>query len=469
MKNSNELLAKKLKKEAIECVQTLSTHGLPNLSRTKYKFIKFMWSCLTILSAGLSIYFIVKTLSEYADFNVTTEVKLIYSDNQPIEFPSVSICNYNQFSTDFSLQLIDELIKTKFNYSFNEIFDPNFPNQNLTFMAKYYLKHNESKYLFQNVNMSKREEYTLSIRDSLKYCRFANSICNYTDFDWFFNSKYGNCYKFNGKGLKTINKNNQENGLFIELLLRHPQKIDALGFGKGLYLSIDSSNLDTYSDFENLIEISAGVQTSIKLEKSLFQKYPRPYSNCDFYNDLSINDDSSLNSQQQELYQQIKQANFSYSHSFCVVFCRHKMMSQLFECKFKANSLQVPNVNYCPSSSNANNSIIENETSNFNNITNTCSKLCPRECETIKYDMDIYINKFTKMDIDYVKYHNNLTNDSVDIENLVILKIFYGSMSYMSYKEWPSMSVFGLISNLGGILGLFLGITCIFLFNYKII
>ena len=90
MKNSNELLAKKLKKEAIECIQTLSTHGLPNLSRTKYKFIKLMWSCLTILSAGLSIYFIVKTLSEYADFNVTTEVKLIYSDNQPIEFPSVS-------------------------------------------------------------------------------------------------------------------------------------------------------------------------------------------------------------------------------------------------------------------------------------------------------------------------------------------------------------------------------------------
>ena len=83
--------------------------------------------------------------------------------------------------------------------------------------------------------------------------------------------------------------------------------------------------------------------------------------------------------------------------------------------------------------------------------------------------MDIYKNKFTKMDIDYAKYHNNVTNDSVDIENLVILKIFYGSMSYMSYKEWPSMSVFGLISNLGGILGLFLGITYIFLFNYKII
>jgi hypothetical protein len=100
------------------------------------------------------------------------------------------------------------------------------------------------------------------------------------------------------------------------------------------------------------------------------------------------------------------------------------------------------------------------ETNHFNNITNKCSKLCPRECETIKYDVDIYINKFSQMNIDYVKYHDNITNKNVDsvIENnLLILKIFYGSLSYMSYKEWPTMSLFGLISNLGGILGLFLG------------
>ncbi len=94
------LLIEKMKKEAIECVETLSTHGLPNLSRTKYIFIKLMWLLLTILSAGFSVYFILKTLTEYAEYHVTTEVRLI-NQEEPLEFPTISICNKNRFTTNY--------------------------------------------------------------------------------------------------------------------------------------------------------------------------------------------------------------------------------------------------------------------------------------------------------------------------------------------------------------------------------
>ena len=66
---------------------------------------------------------------------------------------------------------------------------------------------------------------------------------------------------------------------------------------------------------------------------------------------------------------------------------------------------------------------------------------------------------------DFIKYENDQLNeglnyDTIERDDLLILKIFYSSLNYMSYKESPSISIFGLISNLGGTLGLFLGKYC---------
>ena len=269
LENENKLVIEIIKKEAIECVETLTTHGLPNLSRTKYTFIKFIWLLLTISSAGVSVYFIVETLAEYSEYNVTTEVRLINAE-ESLEFPTISICNKNRFSTNYSKDLVNDLIKSEYNQSFEEFFYSNNTKQKLDYLVEFQDYH--ASKLFQNIGINEREKYTLSMKDALLYCQFDQKDCTYSDFEWFFNSKYGNCYKFNSNGLKMISKENYENGLIIELHLKNPEELDVLDFQHDLFVSIDSKNLDTYSDFENLIEISTGFQTSIKIQKSLFQK-----------------------------------------------------------------------------------------------------------------------------------------------------------------------------------------------------
>ena len=109
---------KRIKTEAIECVESLSTHGLPNLSRSKYKPIKFMWLVLTIGFAGSSFYFIIRSLIDYFHYNVSTEVRMIYEND--LEFPSISICNKNKFSTNMSIDYIKQLTRIQFN---NKTFD----------------------------------------------------------------------------------------------------------------------------------------------------------------------------------------------------------------------------------------------------------------------------------------------------------------------------------------------------------
>jgi hypothetical protein len=447
---------KRIKTEAIECVESLSTHGLPNLSRSKYKPVKFMWLILTIGFAGLSFYFIIKSLIDYFHYNVSTEVRMIYEND--LEFPSISICNKNKFSNNISIDYIKQLTRIQFNNkTFDEILDSKFENlSNLSFEIKNYFKNTEAKNLFSNIEMQNREKYTFPIRQSLQLCKFNNNDCSYLDFEWFFNQKYGNCYKFNGKGLRRTSKVNQEDGLFLEFFLGHPKEIDKLGLGKGLYISIDPPKVDTYTDFENLIEISTGLETNILIEKSLFQKYPKPYSNCDF-NEETV---SSLNTEEKYYYDKIVKANFLYSHSFCDVFCRHIEMSNIFTCKYKANSLEIPNVNYCNSSSFE---LSNRENQVYENVTNYCTKMCPKECDSTLYKSYVFTTSYSPMYIDHMKQSLNKRNrnseENIDREDLVLLKIFYGSLSYVLYKETPSLSSFGLISTLGGILGLFLGLN----------
>ena len=455
MLKDDKKLVELIKKEAIECVETLTTHGLPNLSRTKYTFIKFIWLLLTISSAGVSIYLIIKTLAEYLEYNVTTEVRLINAE-ESLEFPTISICNKNRFSTNYSVEMIRELIKTKYNHSFEDFFHPNFSNSFLSISEKIFLQENETKYFFSNIEMNEREKYGLSIKDSLKYCRFMNQDCKFSDFEWFFNSKYGNCYRFNPIKPNKRTKENNEDGLTIEILLKNPKELDILDFEKGLYVSIDSNNLDTYFDFENLIEVSTGFQTNIKIQKSFFQKYPKPYSNCDFRDGLV----DSITLEQKELYNEIIKANFSYSQSFCLVYCRHRLYYHQFSCKFRANSLTVPNVKYCKPSEDL--KLLERESNYHQSATDSCLQTCPIECETIKYDTDIFITKYPNIYLKYFQHFGDIKDkEEITSQDLLKLKIFFGSLNFMSYNESPSMSVFGLVSNLGGILGLFLGKNCL--------
>ena len=92
--NDNQIISK-IKLESIESIQSLTKHGLPNLFRTKFISSKIYWFILTLTSTIISVYFIFKTMSEYYKYNVTTKVRL--KDLDQTEFPTISLCNKNQF------------------------------------------------------------------------------------------------------------------------------------------------------------------------------------------------------------------------------------------------------------------------------------------------------------------------------------------------------------------------------------
>jgi hypothetical protein len=104
-----------------------------------------------------------------------------------------------------------------------------------------------------------------------------------------------------------------------------------------------------------------------------------------------------------------------------------------------------------------------------NYLQDTCLPQCPLECNSTKFTYDLSFNELLgDAYVDAIKEKGNLSGDFIqrNIENthvsqasVVSLKIFYESLAYKVTSESPQMDVVSLVANIGGNLGLFLGVS----------
>ena len=103
-------------------------------------------------------------------------------------------------------------------------------------------------------------------------------------------------------------------------------------------------------------------------------------------------------------------------------------------------------------------------------IKKKCSLLCPLECDSVTYDFSIYNSEFpTELlynlfisDKEFVgKYFRNESDISYEKfkERAIALNVYYPQFSYTVITELRKIPIIDLFSNIGGTLGLFLGIS----------
>ncbi len=265
---------------------------------------------------------------------------------------------------------------------------------------------------------------------------------------------------------------NAKYGLIIDFYVGQHDDINKIGLERGIYLSINRNNTNPYQDFRNMIDISPGIESNILVERSIFQKSPKPYSNCDFDQDKSqyppkqfFNDLTYFN--------QVIEANYPYSQDICLEICELDYIKSKCNCTLAISSIRLPSsMKYCKTQ-NETKCIIEmnenltNNSNSIQSIRDICLTKCPIECKRTRYDSYVSTSRYPKLLVDIfkreLKKSNRLFNEE-NLENeLIRLKIFFGSMSYVNYQETPSMNLFDLVSSLGGTLGLFLGRLNVFI------
>ena len=437
-----EPLLKLIKSNVIHIGMISSANGIPNALNTKHNFIKYMWIVFFLISTGACAYSIIKSFQQYFQFDVVTKVRLI--NEIPSTFPKITICNRNPLSTNYTL--------------YNDIM--NMKNTNVKLLDYNVLLKYNSPY----VTNEDRKKIGYSLEDMLISCKFADVVCNASDFEWKFDKFFGNCYDFN-TGRNSFNqtipiKKNYNSGfragLQLELYVGMPEYLEQYSPFKGAIIYI--SNTTSSPRFLNEILVSPGVETNIAITKTFVTQKDYPYSDC-------ISDFSNVDS---ILYKSLINANLRYTQQDCYSQCLQKNVEKNCGCF----SSLFPSINLkSPCITSADSACLFKVRMDFfaGKFNDECSSLCPLECDRVLYSYSI--SSSTSISEKYAEqyYFNNpviksnfplrnVTFDDIK-KSLVNVKLFYEGLYFTEISETESQTVFDLISNIGGTLGLFIGMS----------
>ena len=107
-------------------------HCYPKIFQYKLVLARLFWSICFLLLASLTCLLVIKCYMEFVEYDVVTKIKLI--TERPIIFPTVTICDSNPFTTEFSQNLLRNISLQAFG---KEVQDMSFDDvlKNLTNVA----------------------------------------------------------------------------------------------------------------------------------------------------------------------------------------------------------------------------------------------------------------------------------------------------------------------------------------------
>ena len=427
-----------------------TSHAIPNIVQSKYISVKIFWSFFFLLSFSLSSVMIIENFIDFFKYEVTTSIRKF--PEYPMNFPTVSICNTDIFVTNYSIKYLANLLRNdlKQQLNYTKILNQNF-SDDLT-LVNYFIRNDYSKeflkissYKAFHENSSIQEKLGYSFEEMVLTCKFQKENCYKSDFIQQYNYYYGNCFIFNN--LSTIKKMyslGSDFGLELELLVGKPNKYLSFSrsLGANLYIYNQSSGATSYDKYE----VPAGFSTKLSFMKTYFVKLPDPFSDCDISETI---DQSDL------------QKNFTYSQEMCRVTCKQKLNYEKCECyDGDIDCISCGYSNYCFDKKDI--ECIKDSSFYVNSV---CNKKCFSECEQEYYSYTPSYRKFPTEThkltlIEKSKLLRNMILNNEDVEHKVLRIVIYSeNFDYEYIWESESMQLVSVIANIGGTLGLFLGVS----------
>ena len=426
-------------------------------------------------STCLASYMVIQTILAYFEYNVITTSRTIFET--PTLFPKITFCNTNMFQTEYALKILQDVdkqisAKAPFVSVFNKSQMYELDKQTTNELIKNLLLLSFGTVGSNYFTDDERKLIGHGLDDILLDCKYDYQTCTPSDFTSIFDSTYGNCFVFNSGYNSTGHKVNLKQssisgsifGLQLKLYVNYNENltlINSFHGGTGVLLRIDNSSYLTDHSIDG-IRISAGTQNDIVIDRTFKFTLPKPYSNCEI-------DYNSPKTSKSELYNLIANSSYEYKQGLCLQQCFQKLAIKDCNCSagilksfFNVDSFKTFEEFKCFFNS-FDNVYIKNDY-----IQNECVPLCPLECNLTQYKTVIRSNNLPgDIFVNYVQKNRNLSSDFVTkpinsetvSQSIVSLNIFYESLSYTLSTESPQMDVISLLANIGGHLGLFLGIS----------
>ena len=458
----------KIKNTLHDVVLSSTSHGLPNIFKSKRILLKIIWTLFFLISLGYCSFSIIKTINSYFNWEYLTKIE-DFREN-PTEFPAITVCNLNKYGNEFAKNV-------------SNIFYPSLQyNSKFKTISELFLSLKYSDINFQNsIDDENIKNMKLPLEDFVIHCMIGFQTCNVNNFEWFYDKFYGNCFTFNngrnsnGENYSVYNITNSGISYGLQLLLFLGNQLDIPEFvqSSGVHVIVHNRSVSPNS-FEG-IDISNGEQTNIIVSRIFENKLENPYNDCK----LNLNSPDAFHS---DIFRAFFKLRKYYSQENCFDACLQEEINSKCNC-FSPQFPRIYNLKPCKTQTELD--CLKNVLNNAitQGLYNKCSPYCPQECNSIIYSLSTSHSFFpnpkfsdflTSHPAIQAKFRNskNFLNNTSLVENnsiyidkdefgksVAMININYQDLKYTMISQIPNMSFEDLLSNLGGQLGLFIGIS----------
>ena len=248
-----------------------------------------------------------------------------------------------------------------------------------------------------------------------------NNPCTLDDFEYVpiyagpFWDKNFDCYKFNG-GRNALN---HETEIFSS---------SKVGYRSGLNINFNLTKNrplcyfigDTYvkpiwTELNNIIQRNHENSIYVVIKKSVDIKLPKPYSNCT----------GNINIETSNLVKEIIQQNITYRMKYCYELCYNNYLIKYAVSKNISKGHASFELKF--------------------DFSSNCSHMCPFECSSTTFDV----------------FQNEIEYDNRSF----YMNFFYSDLKYTEISQSEKTTQTDLISNTGGVLGLFFELSFISIYR----
>ncbi len=179
--------------------------------------------------------------------------------------------------------------------------------------------------------------------------------------------------------------------------------------------------------------INPGILTDLIITKTIQNNLGEPYNKC-------LKSGETFDS---DLFRETIRSGYEYRQVNCYDLCLQK--------QYIAKCRDLVNVAY-------NNDCYTNLTANFN-FKGLCEQYCPLECDSVSIQTSIQTLNFDAITWPVMPAAH--ANASYNLSSVFSIWIYYDNIEYTQIDQIPKMSLPDLIASVGGMLGLFLGLSFI--------
>lgn len=306
---------------------------------------------------------------------------------------------------------------------------------------------------FCNLNQPKTN-YTLD--DILIDCMFDGRQCSANSFTQFHDLYYGLCYRFNEQGLLSVKRPGKINSFQVYLFVGLVDDYFELGsttIGAHVYIH----NHSCLPSANEGVDVSTGFKANIILKQIFTKRLTKPYNDCE---DSPKYFESNLFDGMNEIAYRQRDC---YDLKFLEYFSK--------QCNFPGNIANITRdfrTRIVDSDSKAFECLlISNAEFYSQNITDLYSKDCPNECDSISFASTVSMAKFPSYTLykdlsvnpKLLKLFRGNFNYQKLSESIVSFSVYYEDLKYTEISQDVKTNWVDLVSNIGGLLGLFLGMS----------